>query len=275
MAVQTKTQIHTAIAALPNPITPASLTAVLDDMVDSYEDYIGSYTTVQRDALTPTEGLKIYNTTSNRLEYFNASAWAPCSQKEVVAVDCSASPNYQEGLVGDQYIVSVAGVIGGASGKAVYVGDMVYCIVDNAGGNEGAVGTSWAVCHSNSATDSPMLYSEISLSSAEILALNATPKQLVAAPGSGKVIIPMQFVTNFIWNSIAYATNTGMYVRTPTGTGVSLIAIDKVASEVQAGVVSYTKYTVNEKLEVYINSGNPTAGNSTMTIGLYYKIHTV
>ena len=276
MAVQTKTQIHTAIAALPNPITPASLTAVLDDMVDSYEDYIGSYTTVQRDALTPTEGLKIYNTTSNRLEYFSSADWLPCSQKEVVAVDCSASPNYQEGLVGDQYIVSVAGVIGGASGKAVYVGDMVYCIVDNAGGNEGAVGTSWAVCHSASATDNPTFYAEITLSSAEILALNTTPKQLVAAPGAGKIIVPLQYISTMTFNTVAYATNVNLRARNPSETNTSnlIFSLDSPVSDIR--IVQTQLYAVaNEKLEVFVSTGNPTAGNSTMTIGLYYKIHTV
>ena len=276
MAVQTKTQLHRAVASLPNPITPASLTALLDDMVDSWEDYIGQYTTVQRDLLTPFEGLKIYNTTSNRLEYFNATAWAPMSQKEVVAVNCSANPNYPEALVGDQYIVSVAGLIGGASGKAVFVGDMVYCIVDNAGGAEASVGTSWAVCHSASSTDNPTFYSEITLSSAEILALNVTPKQLVPAPGAGRIIVPLQYISAMTFNSVPYATNVNLRARNPSETNLSnlIFSLDSPLSDIR--IVQTQLYAVaNENLEVYVSTGNPTAGDSTMTVGVYYKIHTV
>jgi len=276
MAVTSKTQLHTDTAALPNPITRTALLAVMDDMIDSWEDFISSYTTVQRNALTPFEGLKIYNTTSNRLEYYSSAGWLPCSQKEVVAVDCSASPNYPEALVGDQYIVSVAGLIGGASGKAVYVGDLVYCITNNAGGTEASVGTSWAVCHSASATDNPTFYAEITLSSAEILALNARPKQIVAAPGAGRIIVPLQYISAMTFNSVAYATNVNLRARNPSETNLSnlIFSLDSPVSDIR--IVQTQLYAVaNEKLEVYVSTGNPTAGNSTMTVGVYYKIHTV
>lgn len=276
MAIQTKTALKAATAALPAPITRVSLIAVLDDMIDSYEDIIQQYTTVQRDALTPTTGQKIFNTTNARMEIYNGTTWIACSQKQVVAVDCSANPNYAEGSVGDLYIVSVAGKIGGAGGKDVYVGDLVYCIVKNAGGTEASVGTSWQVCHSQDSTDTPTYYTEVSLSSAQILTSNATPIQLVAAPGAGKIIVPEKYIVQFIWNSIAYATNISFKVRYPTGATANLIAIDGVASKnAIIGSTDYDPVIANEKLEVYTATGNPTAGNSTMKIGVYYKIHTL
>lgn len=64
-------------------------------------------------------------------------------------LDCSASPNYPAALKGDSYIVSVAGKIGGASGKAVDAGDFIICRADNAGGNEASVGTLWFVLEHN------------------------------------------------------------------------------------------------------------------------------
>lgn len=57
--------------------------------------------------------------------------------------NCSANPNYPAGVIGDSYIVSVAGKIGGASGTVVDVGDWYICQANNAGGTEAAVGTSW------------------------------------------------------------------------------------------------------------------------------------
>lgn len=65
------------------------------------------------------------------------------------ATDCSANPNYPAGVVGDLYFVTVAGRIGGASGKLVDVGDAYICRVDNAGGTEAAVGASWFVLEHN------------------------------------------------------------------------------------------------------------------------------
>lgn len=65
------------------------------------------------------------------------------------STDCSTNPNYPSALKGDAYIVSVAGKIGGASGKSVDVGDLYIASADNAGGTEGSVGTSWFVIEHN------------------------------------------------------------------------------------------------------------------------------
>lgn len=59
--------------------------------------------------------------------------------------DCSANPNYPAALKGDAYFVTVAGLIGGASGAAVGVGDVFFATADNAGGTQAAVGGSWDI----------------------------------------------------------------------------------------------------------------------------------
>jgi len=63
--------------------------------------------------------------------------------------DCSANPNYPAASKGDLYYVTVAGKIGGASGKSVDVGDAFIAKADNAGGTEASVGTSWFVLEHN------------------------------------------------------------------------------------------------------------------------------
>lgn len=63
--------------------------------------------------------------------------------------DCSSNPNYPAASKGDAYIVTVAGKIGGASGKSVDIGDVFVAKADNAGGTEAAVGTSWFVLEHN------------------------------------------------------------------------------------------------------------------------------
>lgn len=65
------------------------------------------------------------------------------------STDASGNPNYPAASKGDAYVVSVAGKIGGASGKSVDIGDMYIATADNAGGTEASVGTSWTVLEHN------------------------------------------------------------------------------------------------------------------------------
>jgi archaellum component FlaG (FlaF/FlaG flagellin family) len=64
-------------------------------------------------------------------------------------LDCSTNPNYPAASVGDTYYVTVAGKIGGASGITVEIGDAIVCKVDNAGGTQAAVGSSWFILEHN------------------------------------------------------------------------------------------------------------------------------
>lgn len=65
------------------------------------------------------------------------------------SIDASSNPNYPSASKGDTYFISVAGKVGGVSGKSVDVGDAVVASADNAGGTEGSVGTSWFVIEHN------------------------------------------------------------------------------------------------------------------------------
>lgn len=71
------------------------------------------------------------------------------------STDCSGNPNYPSAVKGDTYIVSVAGKIGGASGKVVEVGDLFIASADNAGGTQAGVGASWVIQQTNIDLASP------------------------------------------------------------------------------------------------------------------------
>ncbi|MCF2498391.1 hypothetical protein [Dyadobacter chenhuakuii] len=64
-------------------------------------------------------------------------------------INAAANPNYPSGVIGDTYIISTAGKIGGASGIDVEAGDMIIAKAVNAGGNQATVGSSWTVIQSN------------------------------------------------------------------------------------------------------------------------------
>lgn len=280
MAVKTKTQLHSDTAALPAPITRSTLLTVLDDMIDSYEDKIQEVSTATRDALTPVMGQKIFNTDTKRVEVYSdgTGKWLPLSQNTGVILDASANPDYVGGGVGDTYSVTVAGKIGGSAGKSVYVGDTVYCIAQNAGGNEATVGTSWKVCHSASETDSPTFLAELTLSSAEILALNSTPKTLIAAPGAGKMLVPVSpIVAILTFNSAAYATNTSMRALWDDANALEIFALNAANTAVQMTQFELGQHDTfeNTALRVTVNNGDPITGDSPMKISVYYKILTL
>lgn len=65
------------------------------------------------------------------------------------SIDCSTNPNYPAAATGDTYVVSVAGLIGGASGLPVQVGDEIVAAAANAGGTQGSVGASWVIASNN------------------------------------------------------------------------------------------------------------------------------
>lgn len=65
-------------------------------------------------------------------------------------IDASANPNYPAADAGHTYKITVAGLIGGASGIAVQPGDTLICIVDaTAAGNQATVGANWTIVQSN------------------------------------------------------------------------------------------------------------------------------
>lgn len=71
--IKSKTQLQTDITA--NADFTSAQKTILTDAVDSYQNIFPQLTTVQRDALTPTTGLTVFNTDNARHEYWNGAQW--------------------------------------------------------------------------------------------------------------------------------------------------------------------------------------------------------
>jgi len=119
---------------------------------------------------------------------------------------------------------------------------------------------------------------EITITSAEILALYTTPKELVPAPGANKVLQFESAVGFLDFNTTAYATAGILTVKNYT-TAVSdpcdaadLVAqvddcyleINKLSTEVEL--------VVNKPLNLYCDTANPTAGDSPIRMKVMYRI---
>lgn len=88
--------------------------------------------------------LSVINDALGDLETAIADGMAP-----PVDIDCSSNPNYPAASVGDRFIVSGDGKIGGASGEEVTVGDLIVCKVANSGGTHATVGDKFYILQTN------------------------------------------------------------------------------------------------------------------------------
>lgn len=115
---------------------------------------------------------------------------------------------------------------------------------------------------------------KVSLTSAEILQLNSTPKILVAAPGAGKVIRPIGQVMKLNYNSSPYSGNAmtallgGNIVFTQNSYLSSSNAYD-MRMQAQFGTAVDLE---NLPLTVTVTSANPTGGNSSIDLYITYAV---
>lgn len=108
----------------------------------------------KQDAANITQSIPLHSTSEtlypSAKAVYDFAAIAVAGLMEIKGdLDCSANPNYPAALVGDTYYVTVAGRIGGGSGRLVDISDAIVCKADNAGGTEAAVGISWFVLEHN------------------------------------------------------------------------------------------------------------------------------
>ncbi len=127
----------------------------------------------------------------------------------------------------------------------------------------------------------PLRYERIEISSAEILLLYSTPKTLVVAPGSGKVIEFVSAVLFLNHGGTDYAGGGNLVIQTITSnTSVSdLVASSELINEnedtyecVQA-LSDNVSLDVNEGLELINASGVHTTGNGVLVVDVAYRIH--
>lgn len=122
----------------------------------------------------------------------------------------------------------------------------------------------------------------ISISSAEILALNTTPKVLIAAPGAGKFIQVLYGYILLDFGGTAYS-NTATEIEYATGedivgtiTGFLNVGADTIRNitATTGGTYAFSQVE-NSAVRYRATSADPTTGNGTISINLVYRIVTI
>lgn len=120
--------------------------------------------------------------------------------------------------------------------------------------------------------------------SAQVLQLNTTPQLLIAAPGAGKYIEIIQCSCGLTYNSVAYATTSGVQLITDTAAIAQFIIspiLNAVASTIRTGQfvsasgTSDTQCLENKAIYVKAPSADPTSGNSNIVVYACYREVTI
>ena len=118
----------------------------------------------------------------------------------------------------------------------------------------------------------------LTIASADVLTLNTTPITLVGAV-AGYAIEVVNASVKVDFNTTPYATYTTIQLITDTATsqqanadiGATVTQIGKFRTT-EAGSPSATQLIANKSLTVTVDSGNPTAGDSDITVFVNYRL---
>lgn len=119
----------------------------------------------------------------------------------------------------------------------------------------------------------------VNLTSAEVLALNTTPQEIVPAQGATKAVVIDKVVGYVDYNSAAYATNTTIEFRYTNGAGAKVATdmaalltatADKVVSV--GGVASEVVAVANAPVVAVAATADPVTGDSPISLHVWYKV---
>jgi hypothetical protein len=127
--------------------------------------------------------------------------------------------------------------------------------------------------------------SSVALSAAQLLALNGTPVQLVAAQGAGKVVIPFMIVLEFIPNTTPFTVGganiliiNGTNVGYGGGPGSWSGLIDQTVKTLYSGAQFPPSVPVSVAANAPLTIGSSdvlSAGDGSLIVTTYYQVLTI
>ena len=125
-------------------------------------------------------------------------------------------------------------------------------------------------------------FSKVTITSAQLLAMNTTPITLVSAPGAGKVIIPYSVLLRYRFGTTEYLTNTSITLSPNSSlwqvnySGAISGTQDKFSSRSINPTVTLAGAVVdNLPLTIGVQTGNPTAGDGDLDVYVSHYVLTL
>lgn len=116
----------------------------------------------------------------------------------------------------------------------------------------------------------------ITIPSAEILDLFTTPKTMIAAPGGGKFILVHRYIVLYIFNGVAYATNTDLHLKQGIDSYFLVGFLTHVTDYTRAAAHQNSALGIEDvPFQISVNNGNPTLGDGILKVKLYYSIEDI
>ena len=123
----------------------------------------------------------------------------------------------------------------------------------------------------------------VTITNAQVLALNTTPIELIPAQGAGTVIEVLNWVVAVSGTGTPFATNNVLAITNPTGAAdlgrdvadvVLKSTVDRVCaiSTRTSPPVGETQMIANEPVVVTVLTGNPTAGTGAIKVMATYRV---
>lgn len=117
---------------------------------------------------------------------------------------------------------------------------------------------------------------KMEIPTAEVLTLNSTPIAFGITVPSGYYLQPISAIVKSTYAGTPYATNTSMRIRA-VGSSVWLFVFDLNYTADQFTQLAYSSLAAVEfiegvDLEVYVNTGDPTAGDSDIDLYITYVL---
>lgn len=152
-----------------------------------------------------------------------------------------------------------------------------YGLVFTADGDTNKVVFEDAVAQANLNNDSLQIKSaSVTIPTAQVLTLNSSPVTIVSGV-SGKILVPISAIFRATYNSATYATNTSLAIRHTSSSTALVTASAKLGFtansinqfDLRADTVA-DQLISGANMEVYVPTGDPTTGDSDITIDVKY-----
>ncbi len=130
----------------------------------------------------------------------------------------------------------------------------------------------------------PLYFADVTVSTSELLALNTTPKQLVAAPGAGNILMLDSAQLWLDYATTAYdgiASGEDLSIKYTNGSGAEVAQIeatgflDGTADEtryVKAASAAAVQPVANAALVLSMLVGNIATGDSPLKVRVFYRV---